>query len=613
MTVVAAATLQENNFTALEFNEAMVMNVILHTQGGRLTQLKMLLDDRCSVHSLHKLIFADIKNVQYRQHILDHIDKQGGIRRYRWQQVTKKAVEKASQKNGIQRSKSFHKIQSVGLIHRKILSDVDDTFFSSGGRFPAGCDASYPRHVLYPGVLSVYRELDVGRKGIPGNLSFLSARPHVYRNVVEKSAFKRFKQLIAQGDLHCAPTMLAGSLGTGSSMFWGDYGPMGRQKFKNFNEFAKLWPESSFLFIGDNGQADVRVGEMIVEHFPDRVDGIFIHKVQPISQTPGYVANVSELKWKKLNICFFNTYIGLAVEANKRNMIDDVSLENIARSAIEEFNTIDFFSDELYQLALNDLNQDLSAANDRLHVLRGVAAFQSRGGRSGGGRYGGGGYGRNGGQRGSSSSLSSLGSRGSRSSNSSNVDDVRSSKDIYIPFLRAKANAVFAKGDRVITCLGRLGTIEHCARKQDGIYTVCLDTVCLNNSDTRVYAPSLALRRVAPLPSGTPVLTTFGTGVLQSVSPKYNLHAVWLKHVHSTSTTKAYLNKRDVLQTLQAAVGDRVKTKLGEGTVVGYRRDDGMYEIGLGGGLAFWSMLYTQDKLERLPENNDQNRQCSVQ
>ena len=111
LTVVDAATLQENNFTALEFNEAMVMNVILHTQGGRLTQLKMLLDDRCSVHSLHKLIFSDIKNVQYRQNILDHIDKQGGIRRYRWQQVTKKAVEKASQKNGIQRSKSFHKIQ----------------------------------------------------------------------------------------------------------------------------------------------------------------------------------------------------------------------------------------------------------------------------------------------------------------------------------------------------------------------------------------------------------------------------------------------------------------------------------------------------------------------
>ena len=218
----------------------------------------MLLDDRCSVHSLHKLIFSDIKNIVYRQNILNHINKQGTLTDL-WHQVTQKTLEKANQR--IQRSKSFHKLHSVELIHRKILSDVDDTFFSSGGRFPAGCDASYPRHVLYPGVLSTYRELDVGRKGIkgiPGNLSFLSARPHVYRNVVEKSAFKRFKQLIAQGDLHCAPTMLAGSLGTGSSMFWGDYGPMGRQKFQNFNEFAKLWPESSFLFIGDNGQADVR-------------------------------------------------------------------------------------------------------------------------------------------------------------------------------------------------------------------------------------------------------------------------------------------------------------------------------------------------------------------
>ena len=89
------------------------------------------------------------------------------------------------------------------------------------------------------------------------------------------------------------------------------------------------------------------MGEMIVENFPDRVDGIFIHQVQPIHQTPGYVAHVSELKWKKLKICFFKTYIGLAVEANTRNIIDDVALEKIARSAVEEFNSIDFSSDAL--------------------------------------------------------------------------------------------------------------------------------------------------------------------------------------------------------------------------------------------------------------------------
>lgn len=35
-----------------------------------------------------------------------------------------------------------------GVQLRKILSDVDDTLFSSGGRFPAGIDRSFGAYVL---------------------------------------------------------------------------------------------------------------------------------------------------------------------------------------------------------------------------------------------------------------------------------------------------------------------------------------------------------------------------------------------------------------------------------------------------------------------------------
>ena len=43
----------------------------------------------------------------------------------------------------------------------KIVSDIDDTLMSSGGAFPAGCDRTYPRHCIYPGVLAFYSEMDV--------------------------------------------------------------------------------------------------------------------------------------------------------------------------------------------------------------------------------------------------------------------------------------------------------------------------------------------------------------------------------------------------------------------------------------------------------------------
>jgi hypothetical protein len=45
---------------------------------------------------------------------------------------------------------------------RKILSDVDDTLFASGGKFPAGVDKRYPGHTVYPGVIEFYKELDLG-------------------------------------------------------------------------------------------------------------------------------------------------------------------------------------------------------------------------------------------------------------------------------------------------------------------------------------------------------------------------------------------------------------------------------------------------------------------
>ncbi len=107
---------------------------------------------------------------------------------------------------------------------RKILSDVDDTLFSSGGHFPAGIDSSYPHHVLYPGVTSFYKELDLGSAsasgewevGRQGNLVFLSARPHVYKDKAERKSYDKFEELrLKNMGLHTVPTLLSGSLGGG--------------------------------------------------------------------------------------------------------------------------------------------------------------------------------------------------------------------------------------------------------------------------------------------------------------------------------------------------------------------------------------------------------------
>ena len=44
----------------------------------------------------------------------------------------------------------------------KVVSDIDDTLMCSGGHFPAGRDVRYPAHTVYPGMLTLLKELGTG-------------------------------------------------------------------------------------------------------------------------------------------------------------------------------------------------------------------------------------------------------------------------------------------------------------------------------------------------------------------------------------------------------------------------------------------------------------------
>jgi len=63
---------------------------------------------------------------------------------------------------------------------------------------------------------------------------------------------------VSKNRFHTMPTLLAGNLSSGYRMFRGDFEPIAQTKYKNFERYARLYPEFSFVFIGDNGQGDVR-------------------------------------------------------------------------------------------------------------------------------------------------------------------------------------------------------------------------------------------------------------------------------------------------------------------------------------------------------------------
>ena len=111
-----------------------------------------------------------------------------------------------------------------------VFSDVDDTLYSSGGKWPAGCDNRLPKHVHYPGCLAFFRTImsshcsdeDESKYAstlsmthhapTTGDLVFLSACPHAYKDAAETKSYEAFRQLVNDDKLDFHPILLPGQL-----------------------------------------------------------------------------------------------------------------------------------------------------------------------------------------------------------------------------------------------------------------------------------------------------------------------------------------------------------------------------------------------------------------
>lgn len=70
-------------------------------------------------------------------------------------------------------------------------------------------------------MIAFYKELDLGIVGDDewdnsrlGNLVFLSARPHVYKDVSENVTYQKLRRLQVTRGLHTSPSLLAGTYST---------------------------------------------------------------------------------------------------------------------------------------------------------------------------------------------------------------------------------------------------------------------------------------------------------------------------------------------------------------------------------------------------------------
>jgi len=316
--------------------EYWVRNILLNSTGDDLSDIKTLTDAKGDYYCMSKLIYDDIKSETVRHDILTHMRKEGAMQVTRRQLGTKRGPKRR-----------------YLMAWRKILSDVDDTLLSSGGHYPAGIDKRYPKKVVYPGVLALYRELDLGTSGPDdwpenrvGNLVFLSARPHLYKDMSEKSNFAKFEKLRAVGEdgrrgMHTTPSLLAGDLASGSQYITtNDFEPLALKKFENFKRYVSIYPEYQHIFVCDNGQGDVNAGEMMHDNFPYEYQATYVHIVQDRQNTYGYAPD--RWKNKEFRPCFFTTYPEAALHAATRDppLIRMNGLNRVCSDAVKDFNAI---------------------------------------------------------------------------------------------------------------------------------------------------------------------------------------------------------------------------------------------------------------------------------
>jgi len=273
-----------------------------------------------------------------------------------------------------------------------VIADIDDTLVCSGGSeyFKgtwAGVDRRLPPSSIYPGIMQLFLELDLGLgKGSAtggewtddriGSLVFLSARARTLSDWTERSNFAMFERLIQDHSLHTRPTLLTGDLGSVRAV-WNDMVPMAMKKVLNFQQYVSLYPEFDYVFIGDNGQADVYVAEMISEWCRShksqlgrecRLRGCFIHQVQPKALTyrgphTKYQGHRTEDHWQRLGIHFFRTYVGAATTAHQLGLLDVWGLHRVATRALSDLDHVAFVTDVQREAMAAELNEDLRLAN----------------------------------------------------------------------------------------------------------------------------------------------------------------------------------------------------------------------------------------------------------
>jgi len=366
-----------------------VTDLIVECECEELLLLKNLLDSRGNYHNLYKLVYHDVADPELQREILEHIRAS------------------CEQRSGGPGGPGQQLLQARKSGPLKILSDIDDTLVCSGGSWPSGTDSRFPKGTLYPGILPLFQELDsyhmqqveeVGRhESYFCNVCFISARPHIWKDLTETVSYRLFRALKEYDVLHAMPTLIPGTHHTSArsvvaSLFGqpGAWVPAGRAKFDAVEKYSRLYPESELVFFGDNGQGDAWVAEKALSCKPPLIHTAFILEVQTIETTITSLQSLTleerKREWASMGLVFVRSAVQAAVRAAQQRLPDGRPLLGVEqlgrvcrRAAVDLVSCVQIHHSKQgfkWRALVDAHNEDVREAKRVIEELGGHAALE---------------------------------------------------------------------------------------------------------------------------------------------------------------------------------------------------------------------------------------------
>ncbi len=209
-----------------------------------------------------------------------------------------------------------------------IISDIDDTILSTdAARWWKMLKVTFVNNARtrmpFAGVSAFYRALQQGATGEGMN-------PFFY---VSSSPWNLYDLLVEFLDLNKIPKGPLMLRDLGISRDYLVAGDHATHKLKQIEHIFSIYPELTFILIGDSGQQDPEIYLQVIKEFQDRVKTIYIRNVSNMARQQQIATIAGEIKALGVDLLLVKDTVEAAVHAAKHKLI---IFEEIASIEVEK-------------------------------------------------------------------------------------------------------------------------------------------------------------------------------------------------------------------------------------------------------------------------------------